>query len=59
MIRRSAEIGTITRGSLIEGVEMRLSPHQSIEDVKAGKFVVIEGQKNDFFSRYPIHGSPQ
>ena len=50
MSTRTKEIGTITRGSLIEGVEMRLSPQQSIEDVKAGKFVVIEGEKNDFFS---------
>lgn len=49
-MQRATEIGTITRGSLIEGVEMRLSPQQSIEDIKAGKFVVIEGQKNDFFS---------
>lgn len=50
MTPRTVEIGTITRGSLIEGVEMRLAPHQSIEDIKAGKFVVIEGEKNDFFS---------
>ncbi len=50
MIRNTVEIGTITRGSLTEGMEMRLSPQQSIEDIKAGKFVVIEGQKNDFFS---------
>ncbi len=49
-MERTKEIGTITRGSLIEGMEMRLSPYQSVEDVKAGKFVVIEGEKNDFFS---------
>ncbi|PIE35719.1 ATPase [candidate division KSB3 bacterium] len=50
MSERIREIGTITKGSLIEGVEMHLAPSQSIEDVKAGKFVVIEGEKNDFFS---------
>ncbi|GAK59762.1 hypothetical protein U27_06747 [Candidatus Vecturithrix granuli] len=50
MSMRIKELGTITRGSLIEGVEMRLDPYQSIEDIKAGKFVVIEGEKNDFFS---------
>lgn len=50
MITRTTEIGIITRGSLIEGVEMKLSPQRSVEDVKAGKFVVIEGEKNDFFS---------
>lgn len=50
MSMRTKEIGVITRGSLIEGLEMRLDPYQSIEDLKAGKFVVIEGEKNDFFS---------
>jgi len=50
MIERTTEIGIITRGSLIEGVEMKLAPQRSVEDVKAGKFVVIEGEKNDFFS---------
>lgn len=44
------EIGVITRGSLTEGVEMKLNPDRSVEDVKAGKFVVIEGFKNEFFS---------
>ncbi len=43
-------IGVITRGSLIEGVEMKLDPEESPEDIKAGKFVVIDGQKNRFFS---------
>lgn len=50
MSERGREIGIITRGSLTEGVEMRLAPQQSVEDVKAGKFVVIEGEKNEFFS---------
>ena len=44
------EIGVITQGSLTEGVEMKLNPDRSVEDVKAGKFVVIEGFKNEFFS---------
>ena len=44
------EIGVVTRGSLTEGVEMKLNPERSVEDVKAGKFVVIEGFKNEFFS---------
>ena len=50
MTERRTEIGIITRGSLTEGMEMKLAPQQSVEDVKAGKFVVIEGEKNDFFS---------
>ena len=47
---RGKEIGVITKGSLVEGLEMKLDPAQNIEDMKAGKFVVIEGDKNDFFS---------
>ena len=47
---RGQEIGVITRGSLVEGLEMKLDSGQNIEDMKAGKFVVIEGDKNDFFS---------
>ena len=50
MNERTTELGILTRGSLIEGVEMRLIGYRSVEDVKAGKFVVIEGEKNDFFS---------
>ena len=49
-IQTIGEIGVVTRGSLTEGVEMKLNPNRSVEDVKAGKFVVIEGYKNQFFS---------
>ncbi len=48
--RRSRRLGVITKGSLVEGLEMKLDPAQNIEDMKAGKFAVIEGEKNDFFS---------
>ena len=47
---RGSRLGVITRGSLVEGLEMKLDPARSVEDMKAGKFVVIEGDKNDFFS---------
>ena len=47
---RGKQIGVITKGSLVEGLEMKLDPEQNVEDMKAGKFVVIEGDKNDFFS---------
>lgn len=43
-------LGVITKGSLIDGMEMKLDAAQDIEDVKAGKFVVIRGRKNEFFS---------
>lgn len=42
-------IGVIVRGSLTEGLEMRLDAEQSVEDIRAGKFVVIEGEKSAFF----------
>ena len=47
---RGSLLGVITRGSLVEGLEMKLDPSRNVEDMKAGKFVVIEGDKNDFFS---------
>lgn len=50
MSRHIRKMGMVTRGSLIEGIEMRLSEEQSVEDIKAGKFVVVEGEKNEFFS---------
>jgi len=50
MGHRPDELGIITRGSLLEGVEMKLSPGRSVEDITAGKFVVIEGEKHEFFS---------
>lgn len=50
MKERHTELGILTRGSLVEGMEMKLAPQQSVEDIKTGKFVVIEGEKNDFFS---------
>ena len=49
-IQDGGEIGVVTQGSLTEGVEMKLNSDRSVEDVKAGKFVVIEGYKNQFFS---------
>ena len=47
---RGEAIGVITKGSLVEGLDMKLDSAQNVEDMKAGKFVVIEGDKNDFFS---------
>jgi DNA helicase HerA-like ATPase len=44
------KLGIITKGSLLEGVEMKLDAKENVEDIKAGKFVVVEGDKNDFFS---------
>lgn len=50
MAKHTKQLGVITRGSLVEGLEMKLDPEVSVEDIKAGKFVVVEGEKNEFFS---------
>lgn len=49
-VRRGRQIGLVTKGSLTEGLEMKLNHDVSPEEVKAGKFVVVEGDKLDFFS---------
>ena len=48
MIR--SKLGVITCGSLAEGLTARLEAHESVEDVRVGKFVVIQGEKHEFFS---------
>jgi DNA helicase HerA-like ATPase len=48
--RKAAVIGVITSGSLSEGLEMRLRPECSVEQVRAGQFVVVHGREYHFFS---------
>lgn len=43
-------LGVIISGSLIEGLCARLEGRESVEDMRVGKFVVIKGEKNEFFS---------
>jgi DNA helicase HerA-like ATPase len=43
-------LGVITSGSLVEGLCARLEGRESVEDMRVGKFVVIQGEKNEFFS---------
>jgi DNA helicase HerA-like ATPase len=43
-------LGVITSGSLVDGLCARLEGRESVEDMRVGKFVVIQGQKNEFFS---------
>lgn len=47
---RPLKIGVLTHGSLNQGVEMKLDAAESIEDVVAGTFVVVQGEQYDFFS---------
>jgi len=44
------QVGFIVRGSLAEGLEMKLSEARSIEQVRQGRFVVIQGVQHRFFS---------
>ena len=43
-------MGVVVRGSLSKGLEMKLDPAVAIEELRAGKFVVIEGDRYEFFS---------
>jgi DNA helicase HerA-like ATPase len=43
-------LGTVIRGSLQAGIQMKLAADQSVEEIRAGKFVVVEGANHEFFS---------
>ena len=43
-------LGRVIRGSLLEGIECRLADDVSVEDVRVGRFVVVEGMRHRFFS---------
>ena len=44
------KIGVVISGSLVEGLTARLEPFESVEDMRVGKFIVIQGEKHEFFS---------
>ncbi len=43
-------MGTVVRGSLQAGIQMKLTGTRSVEDVRAGKFVVVDGAHHEFFA---------
>ena len=43
------QLGTVVSGSLSEGVKVRLSTEYSVENVKVGSNVVIQGKHHRFF----------
>jgi DNA helicase HerA-like ATPase len=43
-------MGVVVRGSLSRGLEMKLAPEVAIEELRAGRFVVVEGDRYEFFS---------
>jgi DNA helicase HerA-like ATPase len=44
------KLGTIVSGSFTEGLAVRLEPNCSVEDLRVGQFVVIQGEQHRFFS---------
>ncbi len=42
-------LGSVIEGSLSKGLEVRLYPNVSVEDMRVGKFLVIQGRRSRFF----------
>lgn len=42
-------LGSVIQGSLSQGLEVRLHPDVSVEDMRVGKFLVVRGFRSDFF----------
>ena len=42
-------LGIVVEGSLTRGVEIRLGPSTSVEDIKLGTFVTVQGENLRFF----------
>ena len=42
-------LGSVIQGSLTEGLEVRLHPDVSVEDMRVGKFLVVQGVRSRFF----------
>jgi DNA helicase HerA-like ATPase len=42
-------LGSVIQGSLSEGLEVRLHPDVLVEDMRVGKFLVVQGTRSRFF----------
>lgn len=42
-------LGSVIQGSLTQGLEVRLHPDVSVEEMRVGKFVVVRGARSHFF----------
>ncbi|MEO0836932.1 MAG: ATP-binding protein, partial [Cyanobacteria bacterium J06642_3] len=42
-------LGSVIQGSLTKGLEIRLYPDVSVEDMRVGKFLVVQGVRSRFF----------
>jgi hypothetical protein len=45
----SLPLGSVIQGSLSQGLEVRLHPDISVEDMRVGKFLVVRGVRSQFF----------
>src|SRR5688572_13266278 len=48
-MEHGGRLGIVVRGSLADGLQARLDGPASVEDMRVGKFVKIQGEKHDFF----------
>ncbi|MEB3311894.1 MAG: ATP-binding protein [Snowella sp.] len=46
---KETPLGSVIQGSLTKGLEIRLLPDVSVEDMRVGKFLVIQGTRSRFF----------
>ena len=44
-----ARLGQVVAGSLAEGLDVRLDPGVSVEDMAVGRYIVVEGRQRRFF----------
>ncbi len=42
-------LGSVIQGSLTKGLEVRLHPDVSVEEMRVGKFLVVRGKRSHFF----------
>ncbi|HIK57340.1 MAG TPA: ATP-binding protein [Synechococcales cyanobacterium M55_K2018_004] len=42
-------LGSVIQGSLSQGLEVRLLPDVSVEEMRVGKFLVVQGRRSRFF----------
>ncbi len=45
----SHPLGSVIQGSLSQGLDIRLHPDISVEDMRVGKFLVVRGRRSQFF----------
>ena len=46
---QSGNIGMVVEGSMSDDIQVKLDPHTSVEQIKVGTFVTVEGKNLRFF----------